>query len=87
MDKDVFINLLSNNTYRIIARKRESTSEDIIVIREWISEEEARELLLSEVLRGLAKAACGLGVSRGQGSGDSFWYLQRYKNGVWVYII
>ena len=80
MDKDVFINLLSNNTYRIIARKRESTSEDIIVIREWISEEEARELLLSEVLR-------GLGVSRGQGSGDSFWYLQRYKNGVWVYII
>jgi hypothetical protein len=80
MDKDVFINLLSNNTYRIIARKRESTSEDIIVIREWVSEEEARELLLSEVLR-------GLGVSRGQGSGDSFWYLQRYKNGVWVYII
>jgi len=80
MDKDVFINLLSNNTYRIIARKRESTSEDIIVIREWVSEEEARELLLSEVLR-------GLGVSRGQGSGDSFWYLQRYKNGVWFYII
>ena len=85
MDKDVFINLLSNNTYRIIARKRESTSEDIIVIREWISEEEARELLLSEVLR--ARRLRSLGVSRGQGSGDSFWYLQRYKNGVWVYII
>ena len=73
MDKDVFINLLSNNTYRIIARKRESTSEDIIVIREWISEEEARELLLSEVPV--------------KNPAYSFWYLQRYKNGVWFYII
>lgn len=80
MDKDVFINLLSNNTYRIIARKRESTSEDIIVIREWVSEEEARELLLAEVARFLSDGPV-------KNPAYSFWYLQRYKNGVWFYII